>query len=87
METDRIISEADYRDALRALAEVSVIAFSLQQDLKPLRAEDIQSGAMHLTQETIQAELERIQNRLAELALITLKASREEWFAANDTVQ
>lgn len=84
---ERTLTEAEFRDALRTLAEVCVKAFSLRQDLAPLTAEDIELGAEPLTQEQIHESLDSIQDELTKLALNTLHATREEWLAANDTVQ
>jgi len=84
---DRTLSAAQFREVLETLAHVSAVAFSLKHDLEPLTPEDIQAGAEPLSQGQIQGSLNRIQHELASLALETLKATPEEWYAANDTVQ
>lgn len=83
----REISENAFRKALAQIAEISAIAFSLKADLEPLSPEDIQAGAEPLNQGQIQEALDSIQTRLTVLALNTLGATKEEWYAANDTVQ
>lgn len=83
----RQISDTDFRKALNELAEVSTIAFSLKHDLSPLSQEDIQAGAEPLTQGQIQESLDDIQRRITLIALNTLGATSEEWYAANDSVQ
>lgn len=72
---------------LQRLAEISASAFSLQYDLKPLSAEEIEAGAEPLTQDQIQEPLEEIQNTISILVLTDLGASAEEWYAANDRIQ
>lgn len=72
---------------LRELAEISSIAFSLSHELQPLSQEDIEAGAEPLSQGQIQEYLNDIQMRIAILALGDLKATRGEWYAANDGVQ
>lgn len=74
-------------EILKSIATVSVIAFSLKEEMSPLTPEDLQMGAEPLTQKQIQDSLDDIQNRLTILALHTLKATPEEWYSAIDTVQ
>jgi hypothetical protein len=83
----RALSEDRFKQALETLAKVSASAFSLREDLAPLSPEDIANGAEPLSQEQINQALDSISNDLTLLALETLGATREEWFAANDTVQ
>jgi ATP phosphoribosyltransferase regulatory subunit HisZ len=72
---------------LDQLAEISAIAFSLKYELEPLTPEDIQAGAEPLSQDQIQGSLDKIQSMITMLAMIDLKATREEWYAANNGVQ
>ncbi len=87
MSNERKFTDEQFEAVLKELAEISVIAFSLKEDLSPLSPEDIQMGAAPLSQGTIQAELDEIQNRIARLALQTLQASKTEWYSANDGIQ
>ncbi len=84
---DRPLSGEAREDILRQLAEISAIAFSLKYELEPLTPEDIQAGAEPLSQGQIQKSLDSIQNMITILALNDLKATREEWYAANDGIQ
>ncbi|EAQ23222.1 hypothetical protein [Roseovarius sp. 217] len=72
---------------LEQLAEVSAIAFALKHDLEPLTPEDIQAGAEPLSQGQIQDSLDEIQTMITNLARVALKATSEEWGAANDGIQ
>jgi len=83
----RTLSEDQFKQALETLAKVSATAFSLREDLMPLTLDDLAIGAEPLSREQIKGELDSISNDLTLLALETLGASREEWYAANDTVQ
>lgn len=80
-------TESDFRETLKTLAEVSAIAFSLRENLRPLTFEDEAIGAEPLSQAQIHEDLDEISRKLTNLALITLKATREEWYAANDGIQ
>jgi hypothetical protein len=84
---DRPLNGEALEDILRQLAEISAIAFSLKYELEPLTPEDIQAGAEPLSQGQIQESLDSIQNMITILALNDLKATREEWYAANDGIQ
>lgn len=84
---DRPLKGEALQQILGQLAEISAIAFSLKHDLSPLSPEAIQAGAEPLSQGQIQESLDEIQTMIAVLALGDLKATREEWYAANDQVQ
>jgi hypothetical protein len=85
--TKRTLSEQQYRTALETLARVSAVAFSLRENLTPLTPEDIAAGAEPLSQEQVHEALDAIANEMTVLALDTLGATREEWFAADGKVQ
>lgn len=88
MKTERPIEDdGKLRPILEKLANISAIAFSLKHELAPLTQEDLQDGMEPLMQEQIQGALDSIQNEIFELALFDLGASKDEWYAANDTVQ
>lgn len=74
------------RDCLKKLASISVVADSLRMDLEPLSDEDIAAGAQPLSPEQIQTELEEISRLATSLALDEMKATREEWYEANDKI-
>ena len=84
---NKSLSDRQFTQILRELASISVIAFSLKNDLSPLSPEDIQMGAEPLNQGQIQGQLDDIQSRIASLALVTLGASKDQWYAANDGIQ
>ena len=75
------------RDGLKKLAEICVIADGLSSSLEPLTDEDIEMGAEPLTMDQIVPDLERIAMLATSLALEELQATREEWYAANNSVE
>lgn len=75
------------RDGLKKLAEICVLADSLKYELEPLSEEDIAAGAEPLTKEQIDQSLGRIAMLATSLALEELKATREEWYAANNKIE
>lgn len=88
MPTDeRPLNGEALQSILDQLAEISSIAFSLKHELSPLSPEDIQAGAEPLSQGQIQEYLDDIQIRIVMLAKEDLKATSEEWYAANDKIQ
>jgi len=72
---------------LRELAQVFAIAAGLKDQLEPLSDEDIALGAEPLTKEQIQEDLNQIERKVTAIVLNHLKADRDEWYAAVDTVQ
>ncbi|WP_155851896.1 hypothetical protein [Ahrensia sp. 13_GOM-1096m] len=86
-DNDRPANGEELDAILKQLAEISAIAFSLKHDLSPLTPEDIQMGAAPLDQGQIQGALDDIQTRIAFLVMNDLRATSEEWYAANDNVQ
>ena len=75
------------RDGLKKLAEICAIADSLRYDLEPLSDDDIAAGAEPLSHEQIAPELQRIALLATSLALEEMQATREEWYAATDSIK
>ena len=75
------------RDALKKLAEVCALADSLRYSItEPLTEEDIAAGAEPLEPEAIAEVLEDISRISTSFALDELKATSDEWYAANDKI-
>ena len=74
------------RDALKKLAEISAVAFSLKCDLEPLTDDDIAHGAEPLSAQQIEAELDRISDLVTMFALDELRATSDEWLKASDSI-
>jgi len=75
------------RDGLKRLAEISVIANGLQRNLEPLSAEDLELGALPLSQEQIAGSIDRIQHLITSFVLEELRATPEEWYRATDAIE
>lgn len=85
--TKRPFEGQELHNILKELAYANVIAGTMKSSLDPLSEDDVAMGAEPLTPDQIKADLDKIMDVLAKVAVLYLKATREEWQAADDEIE
>jgi hypothetical protein len=85
--SERPLEGQHLHDGLKRLVLICALAESLSIGLEPLSEKDIAGGVRPLTPSQIQEQLARIVLVATKIALEDMRATPEEWYAANDAIE